>query len=83
MSVISELRTRSFDELRGMVDDPRTESTTGASGTSYQVEVQVFWDDRPETKLRVMASIDDGGLSAFRPRSDDFIMAPDGSFVGE
>ena len=34
-SVISELRTRSFDELRGMVDDPRTESTTGASGMSY------------------------------------------------
>ena len=29
------------------------------------------------------SAIDDGGLRAFAPLSDDFIMAPDGSFVGE
>jgi hypothetical protein len=31
----------------------------------------------------VLASIDDGGWSAFIPLTDDFIIAPDGSFVGE
>ncbi len=27
--------------------------------------------------------VDDGGLSAFFPPAEDFIMAPNGSFVGE
>lgn len=33
--------------------------------------------------IRVIGSIDDGGWRAFRPLSDDFIRAPDGTFVGE
>jgi hypothetical protein len=34
--------------------------------------------------VRVVGCIDDGHLpSAFRPLTDDFIMTPDGSFVGE
>jgi hypothetical protein len=30
----------------------------------------------------VVVAVDDGGLSAFKPMCDDFIVAPDGSFVG-
>jgi hypothetical protein len=30
-----------------------------------------------------MGSIDDGGLSAFSPLTDDFIITPDGGFIGE
>ncbi len=30
-----------------------------------------------------MGGIDDGGLHAFAPLVDSFIMAPDGSFIGE
>jgi hypothetical protein len=33
--------------------------------------------------VHVLGAIDDGGLRAFVPLCDDFIMAPDGSFVGE
>ena len=33
--------------------------------------------------LRVLGSIDDGGIRAFFPLTDSFIMAPDGSFIGE
>jgi hypothetical protein len=51
------------------------------SGTRYQVEVQVFWDDRPGGNLRVMGSIDDGGWRAFLPLNRDFVKAPDGSLV--
>jgi len=81
--VMSKLRTRSYDDLRASVDEPRSEPIAAPSGVMYQLEVQVFWDDRQETNLRVMASIDDGGISSFKPLSDDFIIAPDGSFVGE
>jgi hypothetical protein len=30
-----------------------------------------------------MVSADDGGLSAFKPLSGDFIISPDGCFIGE
>ena len=30
-----------------------------------------------------MVHVDDGGLRAFVPLTEDFIMAPDGSFIGE
>ena len=80
---LSDLRTRSYDDLRSMMETVRTETVESPSGAVYQIEIQVFWDDKPEQDLRVMGSIDDGGLSALRPLSDDFIIAPDGSLVGE
>ena len=54
------------------------------SGVQYQVEVQAFWDDPHQPRnLRVMIAVDDGGWRAFSPLSKDFVVAPDGSFVGE
>ena len=54
------------------------------SGVQYQVEVQAFWDSpRQPANLRVIIAIDDGEWRAFHPLSTDFIVASDGSFVGE
>jgi hypothetical protein len=55
----------------------------GPSGTRYQIEIQAVWDDRKGGDLRVIGSIDDGGWRALRPLSSDFIVRPDGTFVGE
>ena len=55
----------------------------GPSGTSYQIEILVRWDSIPEGKVRVNGAVDDGGLRAFFPLCSDFLMAPDGTFVGE
>jgi hypothetical protein len=52
----------------------------------YQIEIQAFWDEprKGEGNLRVIASIDDGRFPyVFLPMTTDFIMKPDGSFVGE
>ena len=76
-------RNRSYAELLSLRDATQTTELLGASGTKYQAEVQVFWDGRPGGALRVLASIDDGGLRAFSPLSADFIKSQDGSFVGE
>ena len=84
---LTRLRQRSFADLAeqeaGEID---AFEVTGASGAEYQVEIEVFWDD-PRKKggnLRVMASIDDGrGWRSLSPLNKSFIMAPDGSFVGE
>ena len=70
-------------------EGPWTESrraqfqAAGPSGASYQVDIQVRWDDEPNGDIRVLAGIDDGGWRAFAPLTEDFILGPDGRFVGE
>lgn len=77
-------KTRSYSELVELIGRTGTDRRRAPSGTVYQVEVQVFWDDGPGGALRVLGAIDDGSARYTRsPLCDDFIMAPDGSFVGE
>ena len=76
-------RRRSYHDLVTLLGKPQVTELRGASGVTYQVEVGVHWDARPGGALRVLGSIDDGGWRAFSPLCDDFILAPDGRFVGE
>lgn len=82
-SHLNPWRTRSYQELADRIGETDRLEVSGASETQYQITIQVFWDSRPHGDLRVVGSIDDGGWRAFLPLSDSFIMAPDGSFVGE
>jgi hypothetical protein len=56
----------------------------GPSGAEYDLEVQAVWDDprAPDANLRVMVSGWRAGASGSGV-SEDFILAPNGSFVGE
>jgi len=76
-------RSRSFAELAKLLDHEVTNEVSADSGVTYQLEIQVFWDDQPGGNLRVLGSIDDGGWRAFIPLTESFILAPDGSFVDE
>ena len=76
-------RHRTYRELVGLIGKPQVVEFRGASSATYQVEVEVRWDDRSGGAVRILGSIDDGGWRAFKPLCDDFIMAPDGTFVGE
>jgi hypothetical protein len=96
---VAALRALSYDELRlrmpqvrrrvwfvNFVDHPQVDpnrEVTAESGAVYQVETLVDWDGATDANLRVIVAIDDGGPSAYKPMTDSFIMAPDGSFVGE
>jgi hypothetical protein len=81
---LAELRRLSWQELRDRyLHRPETVAVSGSSGTVYQVETEVFWDGREEDDLRVFVLVDNGGWSSFKPLSEDFILARDGSFVGE
>lgn len=81
---ISALQRRSYEELRtSLLNDSKTFEVVGASGTMYQVELRAHWDSGRGGPLRVFALIDDGGWRSFKPIGEDFIVAPDGSFVGE
>jgi hypothetical protein len=81
---LAKFRQRPYDDLAAMVDSPKhTVEVVGRSGTRYYLSVLVHWDSEAAGNVRVIGTIDDGGVRAFVPMSDDFIKAPDGSFVGE
>lgn len=62
-----------------------------SDGTPYQIELQAFWDDKPHGNIRVSGNLSAepqrpllGFLPIYIPDViDDFIMSPDGRFVGE
>ena len=77
-------RARSYDDLVTFIKSSSvTAEVLGDSGVCYQLEMQFFWDDKKRGHIRVCAAIDDGGMLAFMPLTDCFIMASDGSFVDE
>jgi hypothetical protein len=88
-SILSEhligYRSRAYAELASWVSERQidTPEVVGPSGTRYYIEIQFFWDDRPDGNVRVIGSIDDGGIRAFLPITDSFILSPEGRFVGE
>lgn len=72
-----------FESLQTLLSRSITSVRTGPSGKDYQLETQVMWDDRPGGNLRVTIAIDDGGLAAFVPLTEDFILSPTGAFIDE
>jgi hypothetical protein len=76
------LRQISYTDLLKRRGETHYECIPGARGREYRVETSVIWD-RPKKKdnLRVMVSVAGGGVGTWRPMGDDFIRAPDGSFI--
>lgn len=71
-------RKLSYDQLAARVGDEEFPEVVGESGTQYQIEIQIVWDDKPDGAVRVLAAIDDGGWRAFMPLCDSLLMTPDG-----
>ena len=80
---LAEFRRHSYADLVAKIDDIDCFEISGPTGVEYQIEVQFMWDGKPDGDVRVMGAIDDGGLRAFIPLCEDFIVSPDGDFVGE
>ena len=76
-SRVEALRARSYGELLRLMDATETMEIVGPSGSHYQVETEVFWDDKRGGDLRVVVSIDDSGWRAFVPMNYGFVKRPD------
>jgi hypothetical protein len=67
---------RSHFELTQFVEEKRVEAfwvhTKG--GKAYQVEIQFFWDDQPGDTIRILGSVDDGGIQAFFPLTESVLI---------
>jgi hypothetical protein len=81
---LDTFRAKSWAELRLQIDaEPFHKEIDLASNKWYQIEINTFWDDKPDGDIRVIGSIDDGGFRSFLPQSSDFIMDKDNNLVGE
>lgn len=83
LSESTKYRATSYDDLKGLLGSQDRYEVNGPSGIVCQLEIQAVWDDKPNDILRVIAAIDDGGIRAYMPMIEDFLIAPDGTLVGE
>jgi len=80
---LAKYRRDSYADLQRLLKEVDAYEVAGPSSANYQIEIQAVWDDEPNGHLRVIGGIDDGGLRAFVPLTDDFILSPSGEFIGE
>lgn len=76
-------RAKSYAALRDLIGETDVYQIANPDGPDFQIEIEAFWDGKPDGNIRVMGGVDDGGWSAFSPLCDRFAVAPDGSIVGE
>lgn len=74
-----EHETLSYAALAARIGRAHTRTERGSDGRTYQIEIEVEWDDQPGGAVRVVGAIDDGSFRSFLPISAEFIVAPDGS----
>ena len=80
---IHRLRTLPYAELIGYLE-PVALEVRAPSGRIFQIEIEAVWDDRKRQHLRVLVYMDDGTGMRLKPfLGSDFIVAPDGRFIGE
>ena len=80
---INKYRNKPYWELIKLIDAEPITFEIGLKDNVYQVEIQAFWDERPDSDIRVMVSVDDGAWSSFKPLCSDFIKNGNNEFVGE
>ena len=82
---LNELRKLPYIELKKLLTEGNFATcVTGPDGQEYQMEVDVLLGNgRRGPNILVVASVDGGGVSSFRPLTRTFVITPDGSFVGE
>ena len=95
---VGKYREKRYEDLVEMIKQkPERYELTGPSGTEYFIEIEAFWDDKPNGDIRVIGSIDeqpnkpifaDKPLLRWIPiysstATDDFILSPSGKFIDE
>lgn len=82
---VAKLRRLSYDEL-WRFQETVVKEVRGPSGYEYSMEIEAWGDQKRKRTLRVLVSVHAWwGRGTVQPQElmEDFIMAPDGSFVGE
>lgn len=81
---LAPYRAQTYEQLQRLLEKQDHATITADSGAEYQLEFHAIWDDRADGNIRVFGEIGDGGWrTSIFPTCDSFVVAPDGSVVGE
>ena len=76
-------RGEGYKALQRLLAEPDIFEIRGPSGTSYRLQIEAVWDDRPGGSLRIFGVLEDGeGLGALAPVTGEFIIASTGAIIG-
>ncbi len=80
---VDELMNLRYEDLLRLVDKEPEHITYGIPENEdfYQIEIDVFFDDEKQKNIRVLGTIDNGGMSAFFPLNYGFIMTSEGKIL--
>ena len=76
-------RAMSYEEIARKIGNAASFERVSEKGEKYQIEFDFFYDGFEETDIRVVGMVSYSLWTDFSPVSSDFIIAPDGTFVGE
>lgn len=62
VSELQKYRSKAYSELVSMMGNQDCYDVTAPSGTEYQIEIDVIYDSKNKDSVRVVGSIDDGGI---------------------
>lgn len=83
-SELEKFRNKTYEELKKSINKVLAYNINKSDSENYQIEIQFFWDDKPDEDIRVIGSIDNGrGLSTFIPMTNSFIKNSSNNFVDE
>ena len=79
---VLDLKSRSYQEWKTLIGESAHVEKKGPSGTIYQIEFEVFWDSEARGNIRVMVSIDDGGIiRSIIPLTTSLLISPEGEII--
>lgn len=76
LRALVEYRQCPYENLRALLGESKNFEVVGASGIRYQIDIQILWDSKPDGEIRVLGSIDDGGVRAICPLSYSDLISP-------
>lgn len=75
--IVAEYRTKPYAFwLEHLSAEPIVLNVEAQDGAKCCVEINVFWDAKPDADIRVIFSIDGGGWRSFVPVTTSFIISP-------
>jgi len=73
---LEHYENKSYAELVSQVGENLSYEKIADDGCSYQIEILILWDSKPQNAIRIIGSIDDGGWRAFFPLTDSTLKLP-------
>jgi hypothetical protein len=67
---LDRIEALGYEALCARIGDVKVLATQGKTGVEYQLEFNILLDHRTNGVIRILGSINDGGLRAFVPLTD-------------